>query len=155
MTPYMLNRKAFTLIEIVVSIAILLIIVTITTASFLSLNNNEILEKERLNLKTLLEEARMLTLSSKSDSEWGVHIEENKYVLFRGTTYTEGATQNREIPIHNRVEVSSVALNGGGINILFDRLTGGTIHYGSVVLSLESDLSDQKIVSVSATGIIE
>ncbi len=145
-------RKGFTVLELLVVMAILGIVVSITMASFASLRQSKSLQVEALSVLSLLEKARADTLGSKGALQYGVHVETTKAVLFSGATYSSGNSSNITAVLNPLIQISAITLTGGGANVVFDRLTGETGQYGTLTLSLLS-ASSSKIISVSQTGI--
>lgn len=147
-------KKGFTIIEIVIVIAIIVVVSALIIDSFPRLNASQALSKDTAGLIAVLNQARTETLSSRNDSTYGVHISTNQLTLFMGSSYVVGDSNNVDIPFNSQVMVGSYSLQGGGSDIVFNRLTGETSQYGSITLRLVSDATQTKTVNISATGII-
>ncbi len=145
--------KGFTLIEIifVIFIAVLLIAATFPLSKF---RDNKLLISTSEVIYSTMNEARSNTLASKNDFQYGVHFESNKVVLFRGASYSSGDNNNEEIKIQNTISLTQISLNGGGVDILFDRLTGNTNNFGSIKIQLARDSSIFRTISVEKTGVV-
>jgi prepilin-type N-terminal cleavage/methylation domain-containing protein len=150
-----MREHAFTIIETLVVIAIIGVLFVIVLFTFADKGADKQLDADVLNTKTLLEEARSLTTSAKEASAYGVHFETNKIVLFTGSTYTAGLSTNKESLLNSVVEISSINLSGGGSDVVFDRLTGGTSKSGTVTLRLVSDTGNTRTVEINAVGTVE
>lgn len=151
-------RRGFTLLEILIVLAIIAVVSAISFFAFSGLQKNRILDKEAGIVISVLEEARSLTLASKESSRYGVFFSpnENKIVLFRGNDFISGVSTNKEYFLNNTVSISEINLIGEDADqIVFKRLSGETDQYGTIVLSLTSDLEQTAIISVYPTGIIE
>ncbi|TAL49355.1 hypothetical protein EPN83_01235 [Patescibacteria group bacterium] len=148
-------RAGFTVAELVVIIGIMALVLTLTYASFANLGKREVLDKEALQVVSILNEARSLTLASEGASQYGVHFETAQVVLFRGFSYSSTDPQNKTVPLHDRVVISAINLTGGGSEVVFERLTGTTGESGTTTLSLKSDAGQTKSVVIFATGITE
>lgn len=147
-------KKGFTIIEIVIVIAIIVVVSALIIDSFPRLNASQALSKDTAGLIAVLNQARTETLSSRNDSTYGVHVSTNQLTLFMGSSYVVGDSNNVDIPFNSQVMVGSYSLQGGGSDIVFNRLTGETSQYGSITLRLVSDATQTKTVNISATGII-
>ena len=58
---------------------------------------------------------------SSNYSRFGVRLEANRTVLFKGDVFTEPSSFNIETPLSPLVEISDISLNGGGIDIVFKK----------------------------------
>ena len=59
---------------------------------------------------------------------------------------------NKEVTFHNNLAISNISLAGGGATVMFKRLTGATDQSGTVIVSLVADDSQQRVITISATG---
>lgn len=148
-------KNGISLIEIILSIAIIVAILLITINLFSNYNEKQVLDNSTEKISSLLKEARSLTLSSRADSSYGVHIEQNLAVLFKGSSYVSGDPNNKINNIDEKTTISLINLNGGGNDVVFQKLTGKTNNYGSINISLSSDLSKTKVLQIDQTGLIE
>lgn len=147
------STTGFTIIEVILSLAIVVIVAGVTVSSLSRVNQDKALTLEAQKVISLLVKARSETLSAKGDSAYGVHFEERKAVLFKGSSYSAGASTNEMQPLNDAVKISSVTLTGGGADVLFKKLTGTTAQSGSVTLSLVRMASSTKIITITGTGI--
>lgn len=148
-------KNGFSLIEILLSIAIIVIILFIVINLFSNYNKKQILDNTVENVSSLLKEARSSTLSSKEDSVYGVYFEEDRITIFKGSTYVLDDPNNKIYKLDKKTNISEINLNGGGGSVIFQRLTGKTDNYGTIKISLISDLLNFKTVSIYQTGIVE
>lgn len=148
------KTSGFTFIEVLIIIAVIGILSVSVFSVYREFNNSRSLEVSVQNVASLLKEARSLTLSSKDDSVYGVHLEEDRAVLFKGTTYSTSSADNVEYIVSGLVTATST-LTGGGNDVVFERLTGETTTFGTTTLWLTSDASSTKNIIIKETGIIE
>ena len=146
-------QKGFTMLELVVVVAIVVLLASIIITSFSQFRNSKVLDTGVENTLSVLAKARGNTLSSKNAYQYGVHFEATQAVLFRGATYSSFDTNNEAALLDNALEISSISLTGGGSNVLFDRLTGKTNMNGTIVIRVKSDTSKTKTITINATGI--
>ncbi len=150
-----MRNKGFTLLEILFAIAIITIAITIVTFSFSKLNSQQALDKSADLVVSTLNEARSLTLSSKGDSQYGVHLEASQVVLFVGSTYSSSAPTNVVTSINSLVGIKNITLVGGGADIIFKRLTGGTDQTGTLEVFLIANTGSFHTITISGTGVVE
>ena len=136
--------------EIIIVIAVLLIVIGISTASFLGIKENQLLKNSTEEVLNTLNKARSLTLTSLDSSEYGVHFSSDQIVLFKGTSYVINDIDNEIISIVNPVSISNIAL-GGGSDIYFNRLNGSPNVSGTITISSSGKT---QVISISALGIV-
>jgi prepilin-type N-terminal cleavage/methylation domain-containing protein len=149
------NQKGFSLIEIVLVIAIALILTFIIFSALGSYRRREALRNTPTAVRSILEEARSLTLSSRTDEVYGVRVETNRVVRFKGTTYSASDPNNKPFIIDSTATISAITLNGGGSDIVFQKRTGQTDQYGIITIELVSDATQTRTVTIHETGLIE
>ena len=147
-------KKGFSLIEMMVAIAIGSVLVAVIVVSFSSFRNDKTVDIAADQVLSVINEARVKTVSSEDYSRFGVHFETSRVVLFKGDVFTEPNSSNTETPVSPLAEISDISLNGGGTNLVFQKLTGKTGNYGSLRIRLKSDNSKYKTISVKSTGIV-
>lgn len=149
------THRGFSLLEILVVIAIAATLFTIVANVFSSYEKQQALDKDAEKIRSFLLEARGRTLSSRELSSYGVHFETSRTVLFRGSSYSASDPGNLSQPLRSEVEISNIALGGGGSDVIFARLTGATTGAGTVTLRLKSDTSQMRIITIRGTGVVE
>lgn len=118
-------RKGFTLIEIIVAVAILAIVISF--ASFVDLNSftGDNFLNERARIVSVLERARSRAMANLLDSNYGVCYIAPNYSIFEGNTCVSDET----IPANTNIASNA---SSSFPTIVFNRLTGdtsgGTIH---------------------------
>lgn len=144
--------KGFTALELLISISILGVLLAAILPSFLSFRQRSILNTETQELITTINRARLLSVSSKNDQQFGVHFESGKVVLFQGTTYTNGVATNEEHLFDSALSLSSIVVNGGGAEVLFEKVTGATSQNATTTL-LVSGTTASTTVLVRPSGV--
>jgi len=147
-----MRMRGFTLMEVLIAIGIVIVLTTLVGFSFSAYRKSSDVTAVTDSLLSYLKEARADTLSSKSDSSWGVHIETSRIVIFKGASFTNGAPGNRQTTLPNTTQISSISLTGGGSDVLFKRLTGETDQNGTIVIQSVADSSVTSIVTIQPTG---
>ncbi len=150
----MLSKRAFTLIELIFVIVIMTIITTISFYFLSKVNKKEALEKDVASLSALMRDGRLLSVTSKDASTFGIHLTSGQAVLFEGSSYVPGGSNEKVVVYSKYVYMSGSSLNLGTSDIIFDRLTGATTNYGTVTLSLVDNTSSTTI-TVLRTGVLK
>ncbi len=149
------KEKGFTLLEILFTIVILSIIVTIVTFSFSRLNSSKALDGSANLVVSTLNEARTLTLSSVGNSQYGVHFADSEITLFKGSTYSSSDPSNVATELNSLVGLRNIILFGGGMDIVFKRLTGRTDKSGTLQVFLKDSPENFLTITVSSSGVVE
>lgn len=149
-TSYSLTPSGFTLVELVVAVAILGILVTIPLATFSILTGQTNLNTESQKVVSALQLAKNQTLASENESQFGVHFETTQYVVFQGTTYVSTDPNNKVFSL-NGTEIYEINIAGGS-DVIFDRIRGTTSNGGNVKIRLTSDTSKTKTIVVNSLG---
>jgi prepilin-type N-terminal cleavage/methylation domain-containing protein len=134
-------RNGFTVIEILIVIGISAALVGVSSGAYITLQKRSNVDLEARKLESVLNLARNRTLASEGSKSFGVHITSslNEYILFAGNTYVATDPTNEIFKGHTGVNLNSPQLFGGGSDVIFERLTGETRQFGSVLLR---DLKD-------------
>ena len=148
-------RDGFTLIEVLIVIIISGFLVVGSLAVFSNFNDKKAFEVSTQGVVNLLKDAKSNTLASKDSTVYGVHFETSRAVFFKGSTFSDPDPFNRIYTMPADIELSSIIINGGGSDIVFDRLTGETQQFGTTTISRISDPSVTIDIVVGATGVVE
>lgn len=145
-------KKGFTAIEILMVIAILGVLLAVILPSFTNFRRASLLNTDTMNLVTLINRARLLSISAKDDNQFGIHLESGKAVLFKGATYSAGASTNETHTFSTGLTLSSIAINGGGSEILFEKVTGAASQNATTTLLVTGTTSSTTVL-ILPTGI--
>ena len=149
------KNSGFSLIEIVIAMAIGAVLVAAIVVSFSSFRNSKTVDITADQILAVINEARVKSVSSEDYSRFGVHFETSRAVFFKGDIFTEPNPANIETILSPLVEISNISLSGGGADIVFQKLTGKTGNNGSLRVRLKSDNNKYKTISVKSAGIAD
>lgn len=144
--------KGFSLVEVIAVVATLLLLVGIALASYRTFGRNVTLGTAAESLVIALDQARSRTLASEGDSQYGVHLEDNTYTLFQGTTYNAASSANEVHTLPAGIEFGTITLQEGGANVVFESVSGTTANTGTVVVRLAETPATLQTINVSAQG---
>ncbi|MBI4359832.1 MAG: hypothetical protein HY564_01930 [Candidatus Jacksonbacteria bacterium] len=146
-----MKNIGFTVTELLVSIGVIVILGTIGFAAYKSFGGQFELNGESHLLVSTLNRAREKTLSSEDSSNYGVHFESDKYVLFKGAVYDSLDAGNivRTLPVS--LELFNINFSGGS-DVIFDRVTGRTDDDGTVIIRMINPTSNFREISVLSSG---
>jgi type II secretory pathway pseudopilin PulG len=145
-------QKSFTLVELLVIFGILIILTAIAFPNLRFFQKESDLNNSTEEILNTLRLAQNKTIASEGASQYGVHFEIGKYVLFKGLSYNQAAIENEIHNLPESVEISEIDLAGGGSEVVFDRVTGTTNQSGKVTLRLKSDFTKTKTIYIENSG---
>jgi len=145
--------SGFTMLETIIVIVIGAILLSVAFYSFSSLQNNSSIQKNVSQVKSLLEEARFSSVSEKSDYAYGLHLQSDRITSFRGLTYNATDTENT-IQLLDGATIDNISLNGGGSDVIFNKITGSSDTFGTFRIKLIEDVNQNTTIRISRTGII-
>lgn len=151
----MTKKSGFTLPETLMVVAITVMVAAMMLFSFSTYGSTEAISKDEGRVVSTLEKARSMTLDSYNSSQYGVHFELNTATIFAGTVYSAADSSNIVLNLNSKVKFENVSLAGGGSDIIFNRLSGETNQTGIVTLSLTSNATTTRAITIYATGLIQ
>lgn len=153
------KEKSFSLIELIIVIAIIFILGLISLFNFRFLRNQNILDEASEQLLNILRIAQSKTLACEGDSQWGVFFntstQPHQYILFKGPDYSSRNASFDEIyELPKIVEFSEIDL-WAGKEITFKKITGfvsTTDDFDKISLRLKNDISKERIIFINRSG---
>lgn len=141
------KRSGFTLVEIILSIAIITILSGIGIPVYQSLQSRNDLDLTVDAWAQSLRRAQILSRAVDSDTSWGVHVQGGETTLFKGTSYAardEGFDETFTVP---------GIISGSGITeVVFAKFTGLPQTTGSTTFSTAYD---SRVVTISSKGTVD
>ncbi len=146
------KTRGFSIIEILLAVAIVTILSVPTVQSFRGIQARKVLDNDVALVATTLEQARSLTLASKNEKPYGVHVESGSVTLFETATFVNGSSTNSVSGMSSATTLSHT-LAGGGADVVFQRLTGKTTQSGTITVTHQS--AGAKTITIHSTGVTE
>ncbi len=147
------QKNGFSLIEILISLAVLATISGIAVSVFKNVNEKQALDKSRLSVLAILNEARSASLASKDSSDHGVYLEEDKITTFTGSSYVQSDPKNIAYYFNSLVKISSPVPK----TLVFKKTTGVLLDSSAqtISLSLRNKAEENLSISVFLTGLVQ
>jgi prepilin-type N-terminal cleavage/methylation domain-containing protein len=150
------NTRGFTILELILVIAIFAVIFSSTTIVFGNLLNEHRLASKGYEIVQSLREARTDAVSRKGDSGWGVYLDASahpdRYIVFKGDSYmSRDSSFDQTVIFPESVIFSNIGISGGN-EIVFGKRTGETDDTGSFDLVTGEDKFG---VTVNRLGLID
>lgn len=147
-------KKGFTLIEILISIAILLLLAGLTIGAFYTKFRTVTVDKDVENVIAYLDKARNQSLASVESSSYGVALQTNSALFFKGTSETPSSNILTRHFFSANVTASS-SLSGGAVRVYFTRLTGEPSATGTIIFMSTNGSQYNKTIVIRSTGLAE
>jgi prepilin-type N-terminal cleavage/methylation domain-containing protein len=97
---------------------------------------------------------RQQSVAEVNGSAFGVHINSSQFVIFEGNEYSIESGTNRAVKIHDDIEIANVSLEGGGRDVMFDRVNGTTSQYGTFDIRVVAYPNESRTLRVDSSGMI-
>ena len=123
------NRDGFSLIELLVSLAIMSLIGSTVIYNVFSFNSSQILLNQAVKLESVLRSVQLQAVSEEEGTAWGIKIfsqvgSDDKYETFSGSSYDSG-TVDDVFYLPSELQFSNPT-GGNAIEIVFTQGTGAT-----------------------------
>lgn len=143
------QKKGFTLIEVLMVVAIVLIITVISLASWVSFSDTTALDNNAKMIETKIKLAKSYSLSALNDVNYGVHLEAGSVTIFpANASYNPLGADNQVFTLTDGVEI----YDGVGNDIVFTRLIGTTANSGSIGVRVIDRPTKVKTVTINSQG---
>lgn len=129
------TNKGFTLIEIILTVGLLAIVTGIGLYYSQGTQIRNDIYAQAKYLTSNLRLAQSNASSGKTDKANAIHLENDSYTLFIGTSYTPSDPRNYTETLPPTIKIEDISLNGGGSNIIFSSPNGETENYGNLNLT--------------------
>lgn len=149
--------RGFTLIELLIVLGVSGIFVAISAGVYTSLRQRSSLELAVREVQSVFQLAREQTLSSEGAQNFGVYVNSagREYFLFPGSSYVAGNPDNERFVVPANVNILTPEFQGGGSEMVFDRLTGMTSQFGTLTVQDAGDISRMLRLCVFSSGSVE
>lgn len=147
----------FTLIELMISMAILGIIGAVSIGSLLGYRKNVDLDTESEKISSYLKQIQSRARNGESGVAWGVHFvneanDRDYYQAFQGLTYYSTTT------VETFYLSASINLadptSGNTKDMVFQRISGWPVATSSITIVAKNDDSNTNVISVNSMGVI-
>jgi Tfp pilus assembly protein FimT len=122
--------KGFTLVEIIIVVAVLMVIAGLGLIFGIDFYRNYIIDTERNTVLSVLQKARSRSQNNINQSAHGVCFQSNNYVVFQGDSY---ALRN---PAYDQTIPKNPVINASGLSeVVFKQLNGDSQTVGNIILN--------------------
>lgn len=144
-----MSEKGFSLLEVLLSVAIIIMLAGLSLPVFASFNNRNDLDIATQTLVDSLRRAQLYARGVKADDQWGVNVQLGTITVFKGADFN-----TRDANYDESTSIPTTLTPGGIASVVFAKNTATPSQTGS--FSLSSSLVNQtKTVTLNAKGMVE
>lgn len=157
------GTRGFTLIELLLSLAVIVIMGALLMPVLVEMVSTKDLSTTVTMVTDSLRRAQSDVMSGRQNSQWGVHLQQDRAVLFRGAAYDPMAADNDTLEFSGRVRVAGVSLAPGGSCVLpagtgncdvhFRQINGVPVEAGTVTMA--NDGGQMGTITINAAGMTD
>ncbi|OGC48473.1 hypothetical protein A2W32_05195 [candidate division WWE3 bacterium RBG_16_37_10] len=141
------KTSGFTLLEVLLSIAVIGLIAGIGTPIYLSLQTRNDLYIAENSTVHSLRHAQLLSQIVDGDSSWGIYLQNGSVTIFRGLNYSSRNTDfDKIIILPGNITTSGVS------EIIYEKFTGIPLATGTITLT--SNANEIKNITVNSKGMV-
>ena len=144
----MKQTSGFTLIEVLLSVAIIGLITGMSLPVLASFNDRNDLDLTAQSIASQLRRAQTYTRGINGDSQWGVRAQNGSATLFKGSSYAARDTSYDEPTTIS----SSIAVTGLS-DLLFAKLDGTPSATGTITLT-NTNTNETRTITINAKGMV-
>lgn len=142
------SKKGFTMIEVLLSVATIIIIAGISVPIFQSFQVRNDLDVAAVEVVQTMRRAQVLSSAVDGDTTWGMYIELGSISLFQGSSYL-----SRDSSFDESFEVPISVTPSGTSEVVFQKFTGLPVSTGTITLT--SSTNETRTITINSKGIIE
>ncbi|HEY5695319.1 MAG TPA: prepilin-type N-terminal cleavage/methylation domain-containing protein [Candidatus Saccharimonadales bacterium] len=143
-----MNKRGFTLIEVLLSVGVITLIAGITIPVYLAYANRNDLTEIQYAAASGLRRAATYSRAMNSDSQWGVAVANNAMTLFKGDSYSgRDTTYDESTPLPSTITVSGLT------EIIFAKRTGLPNIIGTITLHSNA-VNESKQITINGKGVV-
>ncbi|MFA6028027.1 MAG: type II secretion system protein [Patescibacteria group bacterium] len=140
-------KKGFTLVEILIAVAVMGILLGLSFSVYQALSKNSDLNLAAATSVQTIRRAQLLSQAMKQDDTWGVKLQTGEAIIFKGTSFS-GRTQSYD-EIYSLPGTVSIS---GDTEIVFTKFTGFLPSAKSITLTIGNKT---KTININVQGKIE
>lgn len=143
----MKKQRAFTLVELLLVMALITGIASFSFPSFLSMKNKNDLDLAQTQALQLIRRAQILSRSASHDSNWGVKFDAHSIIVYCGNDYADRSTT-----LDETTTVPEDITFSGTAEVNFKK--NSLLPYAPATIKISSSGEDKEIL-VNSRGVID
>ncbi len=143
-----MHRAGFTFIELLLSIALITIIVSVSTPVVVAFQRQSHLNSAKGVVQEAWHRAQAMSQSGEGDSAWGVNVTAGSVIVFKGASFAL-----RDVLYDEGYDIAPSINANGLVEVVFSKLTG--FPQSSGTLTLTDTNNDTQTISINVKGMAE
>ncbi|HVO28607.1 MAG TPA: hypothetical protein VMT81_01340 [Candidatus Paceibacterota bacterium] len=154
-----MNRRAFTLVESIVTLALMVILAIVIAPSLLNGSHTNDLDNATEQITASTRDVQTKASSQAGGTAWGIHFANPTnsapyYAVFQGASYASGTVTSYERLPSTLGYVSSTLPLGGSVDITFSPISGAASASTTIGLYVLSQPSISSTITIASSGYI-
>ena len=141
-----MKQKGFTLLELVLSIALFAILAGATAAVYYGFQVRNDLQNATALFAQSARKAQLKAQAMESDASWGVAVQPQSITIFKGASFA-----SRDASFDEVFEISLAVAPSGKQEFIFDKMTGSIQEPGTLTLATANSAQD---ILINEKGIV-
>jgi prepilin-type N-terminal cleavage/methylation domain-containing protein len=139
------GKKGFTLIEMLLSVAIIAILAGVSTPVYQMFQNRNDLDIATTTIAQSARRAQLLAQAVAGDTSWGIYVQAKSITLFKGAAYLTRDNNFDEV-----FDLSDSIIPTGMSELVFTKFSGFPQATGSFVLT--SKANESRTIAINQKG---
>lgn len=140
--------RGFTLLEVLLSVAIISVITGLSLPVLTSFNNRNDLDITTQRVVSQFRRAQTYSRGVNGDSQWGVHIQAGSAILYKGATYA-----GRDTAYDEETIIPATFSITGISDVVYSKLAGAPSQTGSITLT-NTISNEARTITINAKGMV-
>jgi len=142
------KSNGFTFIEVMIVIGVVALMAGLSIPIYQSFLVSSVLEDTTREVVQTLRSAQSKAMASEQLSDFGVHLEANKFVLFRGNIYNPADPENEEVILPTILTM----IPSFGSEVVYTSISGETLDIGSI--SINTSQGNTRTITINSLGVV-
>ena len=143
---FFLNKSGFTFVEVLITLGIIGFLIGLAIPFYQTFYISNQLDNTSTELIQTLRRAQLKAMASEEYQTFGVHLEQRKFVLFKGTSYNPNDSYNEFTELPNTLTLTA----NTGPEVFFNYLKGETTNTATIIITSSNNRS--QTLSINEVG---
>lgn len=143
------NKKGFTLVEMILAIAMLFILFGIASPFYQKYQSKNDLDLAVISVAQNLRRAQTLAQGMDANSNWGLYLQGGSMTVFRGTSYA-----TRDSSFDELISMPDVVVPSSLTEVVFTKFTGLPASVGIITLT-NTSINEIKNITINSKGMVD
>jgi prepilin-type N-terminal cleavage/methylation domain-containing protein len=143
------NKKGFTLVEMILALAMLFVLFAIASPFYQKYQSKNDLDLAVISVAQNLRRAQTLAQGMDANSNWGFYLQSGSMTVFRGASYA-----TRDSGFDELINMPEVVVPSGLTEVVFTKFTGLPASVGTITLT-NTSINEVKNITINSKGMVD